>query len=97
MNNKQAKRIRRHASTLLVGWLRSLLTEEEGAKINIKNYADHMPEQTHIYANRRMMLNANHPKWIIKKINQLLRIYPHLQVEDVDLELVQWKANKRQA
>ncbi len=97
MNNTKAKRIRRHASTLLVGWLRSLLTEEEGAKINIKNYADHMPEQTHIYANRRMLLNAYHPKWITKKINQLLRIYPHLQVEDVDLELVQWKANKKQA
>ncbi len=97
MNNKRSKRVRNHATVLLVSWLRTLLTEEEGAKITVKNYADHMPEQTHIHANGKMMLNAYHPKWIVKKINQILKIYPHLQIEDVNLEMIQWKANKRQA
>ena len=96
MNGKKAKRIRRHSRVLLVSWLKSLLSEEEAEQVNIKNYKQMMPEQTHAYVQDKFLLNAYHPKWIVKKINQLTSIYPKLKIEDVNLELIQWKANRSQ-
>ena len=49
MRAVKAKRIKRHAKTLLVSWLHSLLDKEEADKINVSNYMSHMPKQTHIY------------------------------------------------
>ena len=96
MNGKKAKRIRRHSRVLLVSWLKSLVSEEEAKNVTVKNYKQMMPEQTHAFVQNRFMLNAYHPKWIAKKINQLTSIYPKLKIEDVNLELVQWKANRSQ-
>ena len=95
MNRRRSKRIARHAESLLVVWLKGLLSDEEAAKINISNYKSMMPEQTHYMAQRTMYLNAYHPKWLKKKINQLLRIFPDLTVEDINLEMVTWKVNQR--
>ena len=71
MNKKKTKRIQAQASVILVDWLRSLLNEEEGLKINTKNYLNFMPTQTHFMAERTMYLNAYHPKWIKNKIKRL--------------------------
>ncbi len=81
---------------LLVSWLKSLLSEEEAEQVNIKNYKQIMPEHTHAYVQDKFLLNAYHPKWIVKKINQLTSIYPKLKIEDVNLELIQWKVNRSQ-
>ena len=43
-----------------------------------------------------MRLNAYHPKWIAKKIKQLLKIDPKLDIESIDLELIKWQANRFQ-
>ena len=96
MNGKKAKAIRKQSKVLLVDWIRSLLEPEEAVKINIDNYMSFMPQQTHIYVHRKMSLSAYHPKWVSKKIKQLLNIFPTLTIEDINLELVQWKANKSQ-
>jgi len=96
MNGKKAKAIRKQSTVLLVDWLHTLLEPEEAAKINIDNYMSFMPQQTHIYVHRKMSLSAYHPKWVSKKIKQLLNIFPTLTIEDINLELVQWKANRSQ-
>ena len=97
MNNKKSKAIRRHSESLLVEWLQSLLSEEEGAAITVKNYKQFMPEQTHVFANQKILLNAYHPKWIAKKIKQLLLIFPDIKITDSSLEHIQWKAQRQQA
>jgi len=94
MNGKKAKRIRKQASIIIVDWLQSLLSDEEGQKINTKNYINFMPEQTHFMAQRTMHLNAYHPKWIVNKINQLLAIYPDRSIEEITLEDIQWKISR---
>jgi len=94
MSGKRAKENRRHTETILVSWLHSLLNEEEGAKINIENYKDFLPKQTHFYAGRTLYLNAYHPQWIVKKIVQIKKIFPHIKTEDITLELIQWKAQR---
>tara|TARA_R110002020_G_scaffold126093_4_gene283766 strand:- start:2306 stop:2599 length:294 start_codon:yes stop_codon:yes gene_type:complete len=96
MRSVKAKRIRKHAKTLLVTWLHTLLDKEEAAKININNYMSHMPKQTHIFVGGQLKLSAFHPKWVSNKIKQLLKIYPLLKIEDIDLELIKWKANQSQ-
>jgi len=93
MNGKKAKRIRKQSGVIIVNWLRTLLSEEEGQKIDTKNYTNFMPKQTHYMAQRTMHLNAYHPKWVVNKINQLLAIYPDRTVEQITLEDIQWKTS----
>jgi len=45
MNGRKAKRIRAHSSTIFVEWFKTLVTEEEGQKINTKNYTNYMPSR----------------------------------------------------
>jgi len=94
MRAVKAKRIRRHAKSLLVLWLRSLLEKEEADKININNYMSLMPKQTHVFLNGRMRLSAYHPKWVSNQIKHLLKIDPDLNIESIDLELIKWQANR---
>ena len=94
MNGSKAKRIRKQSGIIIVNWLRTLLSEEEGRKIDTKNYTNFMPKQTHYMASRTVHLNAYHPKWVIKKINQLLAIYPNRTIEQITLEDIQWKISR---
>jgi hypothetical protein len=97
MRDIKAKRIRKHVKTLLVTWLHSLLDKEEADKININNYMSSMPKQTHLFIDGQLRLSAFHPKWVSNKIKQLLKIYPYLEIESIDLELIKWQANRFQA
>jgi hypothetical protein len=97
MNRRRSKRLEKHATTLLVSWLKGLLEEEEASKITVETYKSFLPTQTHYMAGRTMFLNAYHPKWIKKKIIQLLKIFPAIQIEDVNLEMITWKVNQRPA
>tara|TARA_R110002153_G_scaffold255432_1_gene414090 strand:+ start:52 stop:354 length:303 start_codon:yes stop_codon:yes gene_type:complete len=95
MNRKMSKRIRHHSELLLVAWMKQLLEKEEADKITINTYKSFMPKQTHFMAQRTMYLNAYHPKWIAKKIKQLIKIFPDILIEDVNLEMITWKVNQR--
>jgi hypothetical protein len=95
MNRKKSKRIERHAEALLITWLKGLLTPEEAEGVHMGSYRSFMPEQTHYMAQRTIYLNAYHPKWIKRKIKQLITIFPDIQIEDVNLELITWKTNQR--
>jgi|TARA_R100001530_G_C4295571_1_gene149136 hypothetical protein len=97
MRSVKARRIRKHTKTLLVAWLHSLLDKEEADKINVNNYMSYMPKQTHLFVAGQIRLSAFHPKWVSNKIKQLLKIYPYLEIESIDLELIKWQANRFQA
>ena len=96
MRAVKAKRIRRHTKSLLVLWLRSLLNEEEAAKVTIDTYLSYLPKQTHIFINQHYKLSAYHPKWISNHIKRILKIDPDLQIENIDLELIKWQASRFQ-
>jgi hypothetical protein len=42
-----------------------------------------LPKQTHIYANRKLMLSAFSLKWIVKRVKKL---YNKKRIEDITLE-----------
>jgi|TARA_R110000796_G_scaffold46364_8_gene112040 hypothetical protein len=95
MNRKKSKRIKNHSESLLVLWMKGLLPEDEAEKVNLKTYKSMMPVQTHFMAQRTMYLNAYHPKWVAKKIKQLLKIFPAIQIEDINLEMIAWKVKQQ--
>ena len=86
MNQKTMKEINRHSKKLLVGWLQSLLSEEEAAKINTGNILQFIPDQTHFYANQRLSLSAYSPKWIKKYIKLIKRKNKNINISDISLQ-----------
>tara|TARA_R110002012_G_scaffold81263_1_gene205687 strand:- start:146 stop:382 length:237 start_codon:yes stop_codon:yes gene_type:complete len=70
MNGRQAKKLRRQAKDLTVEWLQSLLPEDEAEKITTQNFKDYMPEQTHVFANKKIMLSSFSHKWFNKKLKK---------------------------
>jgi hypothetical protein len=76
MNGRKAKQIRKKSKHLVVDWLKTMLVEEEQKKLSIKNIEKYLPEQTHVYINKKIMLSAYTPRWFsqrIKKINKTLK------------------------
>lgn len=86
MNGRKAKSIRAHGDLLSVQWLKSLLSEEEGDKINIKNVVSKMPTQTHIFLKGKRKLSAYSSKWMYKKIKNILKRSPTRSISSIKLE-----------
>lgn len=71
MNAKTMKKIYRQAEKISVEWLKSLLPEEEGSKINLKNYKDYMQMTSHYFSERQFYMSAFTEKWTRKKLKKL--------------------------
>jgi len=71
MNGKQAKKLRRRGEQLLIDWLRTMVPEgEDTSKINKNNLDKFLPEQTHIYTNRKFLLSAYSLRWFYKQVKK---------------------------
>lgn len=86
MNSKKMKRINRHVATLLVSWIKSLLKEEEAKGVNLGNYKQLMPDQTHVFLQGKLSLSAYSEKWMRKKLKKLATLYPDRAVESFGLQ-----------
>ena len=95
MNRRKSKRVKYHAELLQILWLKSLLNEEEASRVNMGNYKDMLPEQTHIWASRRLYNSFYTAKWLSIKIKQLIKIFPTKQIEDITPQDIQWKMEQR--
>ena len=71
MNRKRIKKINKHVGFILVDWLKTLVSEEEAKQINIDNYKELLPSQTHVYTNNKFFLSAFCPRWVRKKIKHI--------------------------
>ena len=83
MNGKQAKRIRNRSLELLFDWVKSLVPEEEASKMKLEDAYKMLPSQTHVYANRKLMLSVFSLKWIVKRVKKL---YTKKRLEDITLK-----------
>ena len=88
MHSRKAKRIRRHANQLVFEWLKSMLTEDEAKKLTSKNMDKYMPEQTHLYANRRIILSAYTPRWFQQRIKIIIR-KSKKTIEDITIQEIE--------
>lgn len=100
MNRKRIKKINKHVGFILVDWLKTLVSEEEAKQINIDNYKELLPSQTHVYTNNKFFLSAFCPRWVRKKIKQISAKDPNRDVSTITLEEVMrlmksWKTIQR--
>ena len=80
MNGKKSKQLKRKAESMLIDWLRTMIPEgEDTSKINKKNLHEFLPEQTHIFANNKLMLSAYSLRWFYKQVKR----NPNIQLKDL--------------
>ena len=71
MNGRKAKALRKKARSLLIEWVRSFVPETEDiSRINEDNLKEFLPEQTHLYANKKLFLCAYALRLFYKKVKQ---------------------------
>ena len=72
MNGKKSKQIRKKARELVVDWLKTMLVKEESSKVSVDNIEKYLPEQTHVFANNKMIVSAYTPRWFTQRIKKLV-------------------------
>lgn len=100
MNRKTIKKINKHVSFILVDWLKTLVSEEEAKQINLDNYKELLPDQTHVYTNNKFFLSVFSPRWVRKKLKHIVRLNPNKPINSITLEEVMrltksWKTIQR--
>ena len=87
MNGKKAKRIRKKSRQLVVDWLQTMLVKEEVKKLSVDNIEKYLPDETHFYANNKLMVSAYTPRWFaqrIKKSNKKLQDITWQDIESLE-------------
>ncbi len=87
MNGKKAKQIRKKSRQLVVDWLQTMLVEEEVKKLSVDNIEKYLPDETHFYANNKLMVSAYTPRWFaqrIKKSNKKLQDITWQDIESLE-------------
>ena len=80
MNGRNSKQLRRKAEDLFIEWLRTMTPDGgDETKINKKNLHLFLPEQTHIFANRKFMLSAYSLRWFYKQVKR----NPNITLQDI--------------
>ena len=87
MNKNKLKQIHRKTESLLVDWLRSMVSDEEADRVNTKNVMQFMPE-TEIYAPVKSGIRCvpMTPRWIKKELKKMLQQDSNFDVEAVTLD-----------
>ena len=80
MNTKEMSKIRNKAKAILVEWLKTLLSEEEQKKVNVKNILTLLPNQTHYFSGETFRLQPWSYKWVVKKLKR----NPELTIDDLN-------------
>jgi len=71
MNGRKAKALRTKSRNLLIDWIRTMVPEgEDATKITKKNLNEFLPQQTHIFANNKLMVSAYSLRWFNKKVKK---------------------------
>ena len=73
MNGQKSKAVRKLSEEFVVTWLKSMLTDEEQKKVSVTNYTKYLPEDTHFFANNKLMISAYTPRWYGKLIKKVLK------------------------
>ena len=83
MNQRKAKQVRKLSKEFVVECLKSMLVEEEQKKVNVDNFQNYLPEESHFYANRKLMVSAYTPRWFAQKIKKVKKDIKDISYSDV--------------
>lgn len=87
MNKNKLKQIHRKTESLLVDWLRSMVSDEEAERVNTKNVMQFMPDKE-IYAPVKSGIRCvpMTPRWIKKELKKLVQQDSNFDVNAVTLD-----------
>jgi len=96
VNKNKLKQIHRKTESLLVDWLRSMVSDEEAERVNTKNVMQFMPDKE-IYAPVKSGIRCvpMTPRWIKKELKKMLQQDSNLDVESVTLSDLNLIANSQ--
>jgi hypothetical protein len=84
MNGKKAKRIRKKSRQLVVDWLQTMLVKEEVKKLSVDNIEKYLPDETHFYANNKLMVSAYTPRWFAQRIKKSNKNLQDITWQDIE-------------
>ena len=84
MNGKKAKQIRKKSRQLVVDWLETMLVEKEVKKLSVDNIEKYLPDETHFYANNKLMVSAYTPRWFAQKIKKSNKNLQDITWQDIE-------------
>ena len=84
MNGKKAKQIRKKSRQLVVDWLQTMLVKEEVKKLSVDNIEKYLPNETHFYANIKLMFSAYTPRWFAQRIKKSNKKLQDITWQDIE-------------
>ena len=84
MNGKKAKKIRKKSRQLVVDWLQTMLVKEEVKKLSVDNIEKYLPDETHFYANNKLMVSAYTPRWFAQRIKKFNKKLQDITWQDIE-------------
>ena len=84
MNGKKAKQIRKKSRQLVVDWLQTMLVKEEIKKLSVDNIEKYLPDETHFYANNKLMVSAYTPRWFAQRIKKSNKNLQDITWQDIE-------------
>ena len=73
MNQRKAKQVKKLSKEFVITWLKTMLVEEEQKKVNVNNFKNYLPEDTHFFSNGKLMVSAYTPRLFAKRIKKVLK------------------------
>ena len=84
MNGKKSKQIRKKSRQLVVDWLETMLVEEEVKKLSVDNIEKYLPDETHFYANNKLMVSAYTPRWFAQRLKKSNKKLQDITWQDIE-------------
>ena len=84
MNGKKAKQLRKKSKQLVVDWLHTMLIEEERKNVSVNNINKYLPDETHFYANNKLMVSAYTPRWFAQRIKKSNKNLQDITWQDIE-------------
>tara|TARA_R100000656_G_scaffold95569_1_gene69393 strand:+ start:408 stop:701 length:294 start_codon:yes stop_codon:yes gene_type:complete len=82
MKKKKLKELKKIMRSIQVEWLRTLLPEEDGKQITIKNVREYLSDQTHTFIDGQFELSFMSDKWVLKKLKRNPEIKTYNELMD---------------
>ena len=73
MRKQVSKKINNKAKTLLISWVKSLVSEEEQEKVNEQNFMQMLPREEYIESKRTYYMAFYTYRWAKQSIKKLLK------------------------
>lgn len=81
MKKKQIKKLKETMRLIQVEWLRSLLSEVDGAQITTENIVEYLSDETHTFINGQFELSFMSDRWILKQLKRNPQIKTFKELE----------------